>query len=83
MKAARLWIIVVVIAVLGISAFGITWMANQETQMSIHGWIALILSVVVSVGLWLGLMVLSIYSNRQGFDDAHGSGDGPDGPSGV
>lgn len=40
-----------------------------DWHMSIHGWIALILGVVVSIGLGAGLMALSFYSSRHGYDD--------------
>lgn len=42
-------------------------------EMSIHGWIALGLGVVVSLALGIGLMMLSYHSHRRGYDDdAHG-----------
>jgi hypothetical protein len=38
-------------------------------QISIHGWIAMGLGVVFSLVIGCGLMWLSFYSARQGFDD--------------
>lgn len=38
-------------------------------HISVHGWIAMSIGVVVSLLLGSGLMWLSFYSSRQGFDD--------------
>lgn len=58
------------IAVLGLSV----WFAAQawfsvDTQMSGHGWFALILGVVLSLVLGIGLMWLVFHSSRSGHDD--------------
>jgi hypothetical protein len=41
-------------------------------HMGVHGWIALTLGVVVSLALGGGLMALSFYSDRRGYDDRAG-----------
>jgi predicted transporter len=43
---------------------------RTTTQISIHGWIALTLGVVLSIILGAGLMALMFYSNRSGHDEA-------------
>lgn len=43
-----------------------------------HGWIAYVLGGVLTVGLSIGLMLLSFYSARHGYDDIDPPGtDGP------
>jgi hypothetical protein len=45
--------------------------------LSVHGVVALVLGITLSVGLGVGLMALVFYSNRSGTDDvAGGPGDG-------
>ncbi len=41
-----------------------------EAEMSIHGWIALTLGVVVTMAVGVGLMALVFFSARRGYDDA-------------
>ncbi|MGE3141917.1 MAG: hypothetical protein AB7L65_01230 [Hyphomonadaceae bacterium] len=38
-------------------------------EISIHGWIALALGTILSIALGGGLMWLSFYSARKGFDE--------------
>jgi len=38
-------------------------------EMSIHGWIALAAGTILSLGLGGGLMALSFFSARRGYDD--------------
>lgn len=38
-------------------------------QITLHGWIALSLGTALSIGLGAGLMALSFYSARKGYDD--------------
>ena len=40
-----------------------------DWHMSIHGWIAMIAGVVLSLALGGGLMALTFYSSRKGYDD--------------
>lgn len=42
---------------------------EHAANISLHGWIALTLGVVLSLALGGGLMALSFYSSRRGFDD--------------
>ncbi len=59
---------------LGISAaatwgLGLFWVAIGGGEMPIHGWIAMGLGVVGTVGLTWGLMALAFKSDREGWDD--------------
>jgi len=51
-------------------SFTINAWARTAASMSIHGWIALGLGIVFSVGIGCGLMALMFYSSRRGYDDA-------------
>lgn len=54
---------------------GIVWYlawadaALGDVALGFHGWLALILGVVVTLALGLGLMRLVYVSNRRGYDD--------------
>jgi hypothetical protein len=52
----------------------INWHVIGDTGISINGWIALILGVVVTLALGIGLMALVFISNRRGYDDPPGGG---------
>jgi len=59
---------------LGVSAaatwgLGLFWVAIGGGEMPIHGWIAMGLGVVGTVGLTWGLMALAFKSDREGWDD--------------
>ena len=45
---------------------------GAEVEMSIHGWLALGLGVVVTLAVGIGLMALVFYSSRKNYDDAAG-----------
>jgi hypothetical protein len=49
-----------------------TWDQLAGVTMSIHGIIALVLGVVISLALGMGLMALVFYSNRKGYDQIDG-----------
>ena len=40
-----------------------------DVEMSIHGYVAMILGIVFSLVIGCGLMALMFYSSRKGFDD--------------
>jgi hypothetical protein len=44
--------------------------------MSVHGYMAMILGVVFSLGIGCGLMALMFYSSRHGYDEYQGHGVG-------
>ena len=45
------------------------WVAHSDVQMSIHGYIAMGLGVFFSLVIGFGLMALTFYSSRRGYDD--------------
>jgi hypothetical protein len=57
------------LAILAVTFLAQAW-SHIEAKMSIHGWIALILGVVVSMTVGVGLMALVFFSARRGWDDA-------------
>ena len=63
------WITLSFVA-LGIMLWGISrfWFTLGE-GVSGHGWIAYILGGVMTLGLSIGLFLLSFYSSRHGYDD--------------
>ncbi len=42
---------------------------SVEVEMSVHGYVAMILGVVFSLGIGCGLMALMFYSSRHGYDE--------------
>ena len=66
--------VVLLIAVLMGILVASVWFAIQsfvqiDATMSAHGWIALILGVVLCLLLGGGLMALVFFSSRRGYDD--------------
>ena len=58
------------VAAAGVGWWG--WHQLADVEMSLHGYIALALGVVATLGLGVGLMWLVYYSDRQGYDDEAG-----------
>lgn len=50
-------------------ALSLFWRAIGGGAMSVHGWIAMALGVIGTVGLAWGLMGLAFRSHREGWDD--------------
>ncbi len=61
-------------AFLAFAGWGLTmaWKMSGNAPMSIHGYVALGLGVVLSLLLGGGLMALAFYSSRRGYDDDGG-----------
>jgi hypothetical protein len=57
-------------AAAGVALWG--WRQLADVEMGMHGWIALGLGVVATLGLGIGLMWLVYYSHRHGYDDEAG-----------
>ena len=73
----------VLLAILGVAAYATlkAW-RGVGLELTLHGWVALILGVVVSIALGVGLMSLTFISARRGFDDRQDDrSDRPEGPS--
>lgn len=64
-------LLVVLLAMLAFALWGFTqaWRMAGNTPISIHGYVALTLGVVLSLALGGGLMALAFYSARKGYDD--------------
>jgi hypothetical protein len=48
------------------------WGGMGGVEMSIHGWIALGLGVLFTLGIGGGLMALAFFSSKRGYDDQVG-----------
>jgi protein-S-isoprenylcysteine O-methyltransferase Ste14 len=57
-----------VLLVVGLAIAAI-WSAIGESDISIAGWLAMGLGVIVTLGLGIGLMALIFISSRRGYDD--------------
>jgi hypothetical protein len=68
----------------GLSILAVTFLVQAwrhvEAEMSMHGWIALGLGVVVTMAVGVGLMALVFFSARRGYDDAVASDDSDEAP---
>jgi hypothetical protein len=76
MKSVRLgvgfWLLTVsLLAMLAFAiwGFGEAWKMAGNTPISVHGYVALGLGVVLSLLLGGGLMALAFFSSRRGYDD--------------
>ena len=65
-------LLAVVLGGLLVAALALTlffWFDLGEVEISIHGFIAMGLGIVLTLALGIGLMALVFYSSRQGYDD--------------
>lgn len=70
-------LVAVVLAAAVVVLVAYTWNAMGDVQISLLGWLALVLGCLGTLALGIGLMALVFYSSRYGFDDEAGShGDG-------
>jgi hypothetical protein len=68
MKTALL--ILPLLALLGVALWWAIHAWNSvDVEMSVHGYIAMILGIVFSLMIGCGLMGLMFYSSRHGYDD--------------
>ncbi|MBS0295270.1 MAG: hypothetical protein JSR45_03100 [Proteobacteria bacterium] len=79
-----LGLVLLLVILLGFLAFVVwgflkLWKMGGDTQMSIHGWIALGIAFVVTGLLGGGLMWLAFYSSRKGWDDQVGTDEDAEG----
>ena len=72
MKPNRSWV-AVAIAALGVlavvAAIAGLWADIGESDISLAGWVAMVLGVTVTLALGIGLMALVFISSRRGYDD--------------
>ena len=62
-----LFLLVVLLSALGVAAF--IWSTLGEVTISVHGILALVLGVGLSLAVGIGLMTLIFYSARNGYDE--------------
>jgi predicted membrane-bound mannosyltransferase len=64
-------LIAALLGILVASAVGAAsiWMRNAEIEVSMHGYIAMALGVIVSLALGIGLMALTFFSAKRGYDE--------------
>ncbi len=74
MGKAGLGTIIALVILIGLLLLAIVFMAigwnapKGGEQMSVGGWIAMVLGVIATLALGIGLMSLMFYSNRSGRD---------------
>lgn len=68
-KTILLGVVLGAILFAAVIASVITWF-SIDSAMTWHGYLALFLGVVISLALGGGLMALSFYSSRSGWDEA-------------
>ena len=72
MKALSAWIAVVIAAavVLGVVvAIASLWAGIGASEISLAGWFAMGLGIILTLALGIGLMALVFISSRRGYDD--------------
>ena len=59
------------LVLLGFAVWGViaAWGMTGESEIGVHGYIAMALGAVFTIGLAAGLMWLAFYSHRGGYDD--------------
>ena len=64
---------IIILVLLGLLGWAlwimVTAWTHIDAQMSVHGWVALILGIVFSCVLGFGLMGLMFFSSRRGYDE--------------
>ena len=65
--------IFLIVALVAILVLAILWAIyawnSVEVEMSVHGYVAMILGIIFSLLVGCGLMALVFYSNRRGYDE--------------
>lgn len=72
MSSKLTWLLVAagIAAVVAVAiAMAILWNALGPSQISLAGWFALFLGIVLTLALAVGLMAAMIISNRRGYDN--------------
>jgi hypothetical protein len=66
----RAIVLFVLLALLAATIWWAAWIwTSIDVEMSVHGWVALILGVTFSIALGCGLMFAVFYSSRHGYDE--------------
>lgn len=69
MKAWLLIAVLFVILAASIVGAVVMWTQFSDVEMSVHGYIAMTLGIVFTVGLGAGLMALTFFSAKRGYDE--------------
>ena len=75
MKSKLSWLAAVIAgAVVSVTAVVIAsfWVSIGDSGISIAGWLAMALGIIVTLALGVGLMALVFISNRRGYDELAG-----------
>ena len=62
-------VLAVAVAALATWGLGLFWTLIGGGEMSLHGWIAMTIGVLGTMGLAWGLMALAFRSDREGWDE--------------
>lgn len=75
MRGISSWLAVVIAAGFIVIAivFAVNFWGSSDAGLSLAGWAAMILGVLVTLAVGIGLMALVFYSSRRGYDEP-GSG---------
>jgi heme A synthase len=69
MKTALLIFLLLLMLVGAIVGAAMVWSSAAETTISLHGYVAMGLGVVLSIALGVGLMALTFFSAKRGHDE--------------
>ena len=75
MKALGNWIAVTIAAgavLVVVVVIASLWSGLGESEISLAGWLAMALGVILTLGLGIGLMALVFISSRRGYDEIDG-----------
>jgi ABC-type multidrug transport system permease subunit len=71
-RSVRNWVAVAIagsaVVVIGV-LIAAAWTGMGDSEISVAGWLAMGLGVIVTLGLGIGLMALVFISNRRGYDE--------------
>ncbi len=68
----RLLLPIILLGLLAISAMAAAsiWGGMGDISLGVHGWVALVLGVAFTMVIGGGLMALTFYSSRHGYDES-------------
>ena len=75
MRALRNWIAIVIAAAVVLAVVVVianVWTSIGESEISLAGWLAMALGIILTLGLGIGLMRLVFISSRRGYDEFGG-----------
>ncbi len=75
MSRLRNWIAVAIAAAVVLvvaAAIASLWSAIGDSEISLAGWLAMALGIILTLALGIGLMALVFISSRRGYDEIGG-----------